>query len=60
MERRKWLGCTLGRADAEKLKDWLRDKEISFEPSGFFNDVHIEVYVNEKERREIIRKLEEL
>lgn len=57
---RKWLGCTLSRADAEKLKDWLRDKEISFEPSGFFNDVHIEVYVNEKERREIIRKLEEL
>lgn len=60
MERRKWLGCTLGRADAEKLKDWLREKEISFEPSGFFNDVHIEVYVNEKERQAVVKKLEEL
>lgn len=58
--RRKWMSCVVGREEAEKLKDWLRSNEISFEPSEFFDAVHIVVYVNEKEKQAVVRKLEEL
>lgn len=48
MERR-YYSVELNKEDAEKLKAFLKSKEIYFEPSSCYNLIHFEVKVNEAE-----------
>lgn len=50
----------LNKEDAEKLKAYLKDNGIYFEPSACYNLVHFEVKADEMEIEKINRFLAEL
>lgn len=50
----------LNKEDAEKLKAYLRDNGIYFEPSSCYNLIHFEIKVDEAEAEQVNKFLEEL
>ena len=46
---RKFYNVELNKVDAEKLKAYLKDNGIYFEPSACYNLIHFEIKVNEAE-----------
>lgn len=50
----------LNKEDAEKLKAYLRDNGIYFEPSSCYNLIHFEVKVDEAEAEQVNKFLAEL
>lgn len=50
----------LNKEDAEKLKVYLKDNGIYFEPSACYNLIHFEIKVDEEELRKVNGFLEKL
>ena len=50
----------LNKEDAEKLKAYLKENGIYFEPSSCYNLVHFEIKVDELEAKKVNKFLEEL
>lgn len=50
----------LNKDDAEKLKAYLKDNGIYFEPSSCYNLIHFEVKVDEAEAEQVNKFLAEL
>lgn len=50
----------LNKEDAEKLKAYLKDNGIYFEPSSCYNLIHFEVKVDEMELEKVNKFLAEL
>lgn len=50
----------LNKEDAEKLKAYLKDNGIYFEPSSCYNLIHFEVKVDEAEAEQVNKFLAEL
>ena len=44
-----WYSVNLTPADADYYKDYLRENNITFEPSSFFDLIHIEIFMSEDE-----------
>lgn len=57
---RKFYNVELNKADAEKLKAYLKDNGIYFEPSACYNLVHFEIKMNEAELKMVNDYLEKL
>lgn len=50
----------LNKEDAEKLKVYLKENGIYFEPSAYYNLIHFEVKVDEEELEKVNSFLEKL
>ena len=50
----------LNKEDAEKLKTYLKENGIYFEPSSWYNLIHFEVKVDETELKKVNNFLETL
>lgn len=50
----------LNKEEAEKLKAYLRDNGIYFEPSSCYNLIHFEIKMNEAEAEQVNKFLAEL
>ena len=50
----------LNKKDAEKLKTYLRENGIYFEPSSCYNLIHFEIKVDEAEANKVNKFLAEL
>lgn len=50
----------LNKDDAEKLKAYLKDNGIYFEPSSCYNFIHFEIKVDEAEAEQVNKFLAEL
>ena len=50
----------LKKEDAEKLKAYLKDNGIYFEPSACYNLIHFEIKVDEEEVKKVNAFLEKL
>ena len=50
----------LNKEDAEKLKMYLKENEIYFEPSACYNLIHFEIKVDEEEVKKVNAFLEKL
>ena len=50
----------LNKEDAEKLKAYLKENGIYFEPSSCYNLVHFEIKVDEAEAKKVNKFLAEL
>lgn len=48
---RKWLNVELDEETADRFADFLGQREIKYEPSGCYDLVHFEVYVNDAEKQ---------
>lgn len=46
---KQWYNVELSKEDAEKLKAYLKDNGIYFEPSSCYNLIHFEVKADEEE-----------
>lgn len=46
---RTYYNVELTKSDAEKLKVFLKENEIYYEPSSCYNLIHFEIKVNEAE-----------
>ena len=57
---RKYFNVELNKEDAEKLKVFLKENGIYFEPSACYNLIHFEVKVNEEELKMVDNFLETL
>lgn len=57
---RKFYSVELNKADAEKLKTFLRYNGIYFEPSACYNLIHFEIKLNEAELKMVDGFLENL
>lgn len=57
---KNFYNVELNKEDAEKLKAYLKDNGIYFEPSSCYNLIHFEIKVNEKELEKVNGFLEKL
>lgn len=57
---RKYFNVELNKDDAEKLKVFLKEKGIYFEPSSCYNLIHFEIKVNEEELKIVDEFLDSL
>ena len=57
---RKFYNVELNKADAERLKVYLKANGIYFEPSACYNLVHFEIKLNEVELQMVNNYLEKL
>lgn len=57
---RKFYSVELNKADAEKLKNYLKENGIYFEPSACYNLIHFEIKLNEAELKMVDGFLENL
>ena len=57
---KKYSSVELNKNDAEKLKVFLRENEIYFEPSSCYNLIHFEIKVDDKEFEMVNAFLENL
>lgn len=47
---RRWMCCDLSKPGWEKLRTFLKQNEIKYEPSECYIRVHVEVFVDDLER----------
>lgn len=52
-EKRTWKKVELNKADAEIFRKYLKENDFYYKPSGCFNLIHFEIYVNEIEAKTI-------
>lgn len=57
---KKWLNVELTKDEYKELKKFLVDHDIKHEASGAYNLIHVEVYVDEYERKQIDEFLDSL
>ena len=57
---KNFYNVELNKEDAEKLKAYLKENGIYFEPSSCYNLIHFEVKVDEKELEKVNGFLEKL
>ena len=57
---KRFYSVELNKEDAEKLKSYLKDNGIYFEPSACYNLIHFEIKVNEEELKKVNGFLENL
>lgn len=57
---KRFYNVELNTEDAEKLKVYLKENEIYFEPSACYNLVHFEVKADETELAKVNKFLETL
>ncbi len=57
---KRFYSVELNKEDAEKLKVYLKENGIYFEPSACYNLVHFEIKVNEAELAKVNAFLENL
>ena len=57
---RHFYNVELNKADAERLKAYLKDNGIYFEPSSCYNLIHFEIKVDEEELKKVNEFLENL
>lgn len=57
---RHFYNVELNKDDAEKLKAYLKDNGIYFEPSSCYNLIHFEIKVDEAEAEKVNKFLTEL
>ena len=57
---KRFYNVELNKEDAEKLKVYLKDNGIYFEPSACYNLIHFEIKVNEEELKKVNGFLEKL
>ena len=57
---KRFYNVELKKEDAEKLKVYLKENGIYFEPSACYNLVHFEINVNEEEVKKVNAFLEKL
>lgn len=57
---KRFYNVELNKEDAEKLKVYLKENGIYFEPSSCYNLIHFEVKVDEKELKKVNGFLEKL
>ncbi len=50
---RTWKKVELNKADAEIFRKYLKTNGFYYEPSGCFNLIHFEIYVDENEAKTI-------
>lgn len=48
---RAWFHIDMTKENADIFTDYLREKEVNFEPSENYNLVHIVCFMNNEERR---------
>lgn len=48
---RVWFHVDMTKENADIFTDYLREKEVNFEPSENYNLVHIACFMNNEERR---------
>ena len=57
---KNFYNVELNKEDAEKLKAYLKDNGIYFEPSACYNLIHFEIKVNEEELKQVNKFLAEI
>ena len=57
---KNFYNVELKRDEAEKLKAYLKENKIYFEPSACYNLIHFEIKVNEEELKQVNGFLEKL
>lgn len=57
---KRFYSVELNKEDAEKLKVYLKENGIYFEPSACYNLVHFEIKVDEAELEKVNKFLEEI
>ena len=57
---KKWLNVELTKDEYKELKKFLVDHDIKHEASGAYNLIHVEVYVDEYERKQVDEFLDSL
>lgn len=57
---KRFYGVELNKEDAEKLKVYLKENGIYFEPSACYNLIHFEIKVDEAELEKVNKFLEEI
>ncbi len=57
---RKYFNVELNKEDSEKLKVFLKENGIYYEPSSCYNLIHFEIKVNEEECKMVDNFLESL
>ena len=57
---KQFYSAELNKDDAEKLKAYLKENGIYFEPSACYNLIHFEIKANETELKQVNNFLETL
>ena len=57
---KRFYNAELNKEDAEKLKAYLKENGIYFEPSACYNLIHFEIKADEAELKKVNKVLAEL